>query len=462
MRRLLAACAPLKTRPPVAGPGERVVAGFHDAHLHLLDGGLSLSRALLGPARTEAEAVDIVRRWAEAHPAGAARGVGWGYDIVPAGTYPTRAALDAAFPERPAVLESYDGHAYWFNTAALRNAGLAEDAPDPEGARFTRRPDGTLDGVVLEADGDLVERLAGPTPRAEKEAALRAGLALLARSGVTAATVMGASPEEFDLLVELEGKGGLPITLYYSPPLEEDLAYAESVRARCRGRLRFGWLKGFVDGVFESKTAAVLAPYPDGTPGSFAIPPERLKALVRAAQARGFAVALHATGDAGVRAALDAYEAARGLPPPARRHRVEHAEVVDPADVPRFKALDVVASMQPLHADPGGAAPEEGAWSRNVGPARMPHSYPWRALKDAGAVLAFGSDWTVVTHDPVPALAFAQRRADGALTFAEALDAYTTGPAYAAREEVRPDDFVVLGADGRVARVFVGGREVRR
>lgn len=425
MRRLLLAaallglgCAPWTARR--GGP----VRGFHDAHVHLLDGGLSLSRAVLGPAKSEAEAVDVMRRWAAANPAGAARGVGWSYDIVPAGTYPTRAALDAAFPERPAVLESYDGHAYWFNTAALRRAGLAEDAPDPAGARFTRRPDGTVDGVVLEADGDLIDRLAGPTPRAEKAAAVRRGLAHLAALGLTAATVMGASPEEFDELERLEAAGELPLVVYYSPPLEADLAYARAVRARCRGRLKFGWLKGFVDGVFESKTAAVLTPYPDGTSGTFATPPAELKALVRAAQAEGFGVALHATGDAGVRAALDAAQAARDLPPPARPHRVEHAEVVDPADLPRFKALGVVASMQPLHADPGGAAPEEGAWSRNVGPERLKHSFPWRALLDAGATLAFGSDWTVVTADPRPALEFAVRRSDGALTPAEARAAY--------------------------------------
>lgn len=464
----LAAAAPGAELLDVGGAW--VLPGFHDAHLHLLDGGLSLGQAELGTAKSEAEAVALARAWGEANPAGAVRGRGWSYDIMPPGSYPTRAALDAAFPERPAVLESYDGHAYWFNTAALRRAGLAEDARDLEEARFVRAPDGkTVQGTVLEAGGELVERLAGPLSRAEKARGLEAGLALLAASGVTAADVMSGDLEEFELLAGLEAAGALPIRVFYSPPLDGDLALYKRLRARCRGRLEFGWLKGFVDGAFESRTAAVLEPYPDGVRGEPALSPARLGALVRAAQAGGFAVALHAVGDAGVRAALDAYKGAADLPKPARRHRVEHAEVVHPDDLARFVSLDVVASMQPLHADPGGVSPTEGAWSRNVGPERLPWSFPWRRLLDAGATLAFGSDWPVVTQDPLQGLAFAQARKDGALTLEEGVRAYTAGPAYAARLEGElgcldpgclADLVVVPPGAKRPAHVLVGGRRV--
>lgn len=452
--------------------GGLILPGLHDAHLHLLDGGLSLSQAEFGAAKTEAEVVELARRWAQNHPNGAVRGRGWSYDIMPAGSYPTRAALDAVFSTRPAVLESYDGHAYWFNTAALRQAKLADDVRDEDETRFVRGRDGrTVSGTVLEAGGDLIERLAGPMSRAEKTEGVRAGLALLAASGVTAADVMSGDLDEFEVLAELEARGELPIRIFYSPPLGGDLGLYKRLRARAHGRLEFGWLKGFVDGAFESKTAAVLDPYPDGAKGVFSIEPSRLKALVRAAQAGGFAVALHAVGDAAVRAALDAYQGARDLPPPARRHRVEHAEVVQPDEWPRFNTLDVVASMQPLHADPGGPAPTQGAWSRNVGPERMPWSFPWRKLRSAGAVLAFGSDWPVVTQDPLAGLAFAQARKDGALTLDEAVRGYTAGPAYAARLEgelgcLSPGclaDVVIIPPGGdakRPSHVLVDGKEI--
>jgi predicted amidohydrolase YtcJ len=435
-----------------------------------MDGGLSLAQADLGSARSEAEAVELARAWAAANPAGAVRGRGWSYDIMPAGSYPTRAALDAVFATRPVVLESYDGHAYWFNTAALRQAGLGVDARDPEGARFVREADGRLSGTVLEAGGELVAALAGGMSRDEKAQGVRRGLALLAASGVTAADVMSGDLEEFEVLAALEARGELPVRVFYSPPLGGDLAGYRRLRERARGRLEFGWLKGFVDGAFESKTAQTLTPFPDGTrAAAWGTEPERLKAQVREAQAAGFAVALHAVGDGAVRAALDAYQAARDLPAPARRHRVEHGEVVDPDDLARFVSLDVVASMQPLHADPGGPAPAEGAWSRNVGPERLPRSFPWRALTAAGAVLAFGSDWPVVTQDPLTALAFAQARKDGALTFEEAVRGYTAGPAYAARREGElgcldpgclADVTAVAPGAPKPALVLVGGRRV--
>lgn len=471
--RAAALAAAASEAVPLDAAGGLVVPGFHDAHLHLLDGGLSLGQAELGAAKTEAEAVALAARWALDHPdAGAVRGRGWSYDIVPAGSYPTRASLDAAFPIRPVVLESYDGHAYWFNTAALRRAGLALDARDADEARFVRGEDGrTIQGTVLEAGSELVENLAGPLSPAEKAEGVRRGLTLLAASGVTAADVMSADLNEFEVLSELEARGELPIRVFYCPPLDGDLSLYKRLRARARGRLEFGWLKGFVDGAFESKTAAVLDPYPDGARGAFSIEPTRLDALVRAAQAGGFAAALHAVGDGGVRAALDAFKASADLPKPARRHRVEHAEVVHRDDLARFNTLDVVASMQPLHADPGGVAPSEGAWSRNVGPERLPWSFPWKGLLGAGAVLAFGSDWPVVTQDPLAGLAFAQARKDGALSHDEAVRAYTVGPAYAARLEgelgcLDPGclaDLLVIPTGAKApSHVLVDGRDARR
>lgn len=410
--------------------GGLILPGFQDAHLHLLDGGLSLEELELGEAKTEAEAVELVRRWAAEHPGkGALRGRGWAYSITPPGTYPTKQSLDAVVSDRPVVLESFDGHAYWFNSAALAKAGV----------------DST--GTVLEAGSELVDKASGGRSYAEKRRGVERGLAYLARLGVTAAAVMSPDRDEFEILASLERSGRLPLRIFYCPPIEGDLAAYERLRARATGpMLRFGWLKGFVDGVIESRTAAMLEPYAGSDErGVPAIPPARLKELVAAAQKKGFSVALHAVGDAAVRSALDAFEAAdREAPRPALKRKIEHIEVLSPEDRARFRALDAVASMQPLHADPGGADPDSGVWARNLDPERRRNSFAWRDLLDAGAVLAFGSDWPVVSADPLAGMAMARTRRSReglpehgwnvhqSIIPDEALWAYTRGFAYAA------------------------------
>lgn len=441
--------------------GGLILPGFHDAHLHLLDGGLSLGKLNLAGAKTEAQAAELVRDWAAAHPgSGTVWGLGWGYDIVPPGEYPTALALDAVVAERPVILESFDGHAYWLNGAALARAGIKDSS-----------------GTLIEPEGDVLESAGGAFSRQEKTAAMQAGLAHLARFGVTSTAAMSADPEEFEILSALEARGELSLRVFYCPSLLGDLAGYEDLRRRAHGPLlRFGWLKGFVDGVIESKTAALLEAYADSSEkGTPALPSARLNALVAAAQAKGFAVALHTVGDAAARAGLDAFAAAdRTSPRPSRRRRLEHLEILDAADLPRFKALDTVASMQPLHAVPPG--PEgDGAWSRNLGPERRARSFGWRALRDAGATLAFGSDWTVASPNPLEGLA----AVTGVLTPAEGVRAYSAGPAYAAGLEhelgclepgcladlvvldpaVQLDDPASLRA-GRVRAVVVDGRVI--
>ncbi|MBI3296964.1 MAG: amidohydrolase [Elusimicrobia bacterium] len=452
----LALAAPAARRLDTGGG--LILPGFSDSHLHLLDGGLSLEKLDLRPAKSEAEAAEAVRLWAESHPGtSTVWGLGWSYDIVSSGTTPSAAALDAVVPGRPVVLESYDGHAYWLNGAALARAGASDSG-----------------GTLIEPDGRLIARAGGSPSRAEKVRAMKAALAHLARLGVTSASAVSAGREDFDILRELEERGELTLRVFYSPSIHGDLTEYERLRARATGPLlHFGWLKGFVDGVIESKTAAMLEPYAGSAERG--APAEDIAALVASAQRRGFSAALHAVGDAAVRAGLDAFAAAdRVAPRPQRRRRLEHLEVVDPADLPRFKDLDAVASMQPLHALPDG--PEgEGAWARNLGPERRARAFGWRALRDAGAPLAFGSDWTVASPDPLAGLAAAL----GPLRPDEAVGAYTAGPAYAAGLEgvlgcldpgcladmvvldpaVRLDEAASLRA-GRVRAAVVGGRVV--
>jgi predicted amidohydrolase YtcJ len=241
----------------------------------------------------------------------------------------------------------------------------------------------------------------------------------------------------------------------------EEVAHYLAVRERLRRpELRFGFLKGFLDGVIESRTAYMLEPYV-GTAerGKPNYEPDELLALVSRANAEGVPVALHAIGDAAVRMALTAYEAAARSQRGRVRNRIEHVEVLHPDDYPRFAALDVVASMQPYHAVPLDAPSQDDVWSANLGPARLAHSFPWRALLDAGAPLAFGSDWNVFTQDPLKGLAVAVTRqnerglpAGGAqpqqrLTLEQALRAYTEGVAYAEGPAPGPEpthSFVVV------------------
>lgn len=479
--------------------GGLVLPGFHDAHTHLLAGGLARLRVDLAGARTVEEAAARVRAYAAAHPDEPwILGRGWSYDLAPAGQLPGRAPLDAAVPDRPVALEAYDGHATWANSRALALAGIDADTPDPEGGRIVREQGGAPAGVLLERAERLLTRAIPAPDRAARRRALEAALAHYLELGITSAQTIVADLDELALYEELRAEGRLPIRVTAALPLGGDLDEYARLRERHRtGRLQVGWLKGFLDGVIEARTAYMLAPYSGAPPqdqrGAPLIEPARLRELVSAAHGRGFSVGLHAIGDAAVRLALDAFaEARRRHPERAIRHRIEHIEVCHPEDMPRFAALDVVASMQPYHAYPGESPSTADVWSVNLGPERLRRSFPWRDLLAEGATLAFGSDWPVMSADPLRGLAVAiTRRNEAGLpeggwqghqatSFAEAVRGYTAGAAYSlAREDelgrLEPGhlaDLVVLSPEvdparpktlwrGHVRAVIVGGEVAR-
>ncbi len=295
---------------------------------------------------------------------------------------------------------------------------------------------------------------------------------------------------DVELLDGFRRTGTLPIRVHVSLPLDGDVAAYAALRDRVRDpMLRVVHLKGYVDGVIESRTAYMLEPFAGGRDrGAPLVAPGELRRLVSRAHRHGFGVALHAIGDAGVRASLAAFAAARprieGM-----RDRIEHLEVVHPRDVARFAKLDVVASMQPYHAVPGDSAEDDaGPWTDNLGPERLPRAFPWRDLQDAGATLAFGSDWPVMDAEPTWGLAVAITRrnenglpaggwqAHQALTAEQAVAAYTSGPAWSVGREGELGclevgcraDFTVLGPaadlddpaslwEAGVRATFVGG-----
>jgi predicted amidohydrolase YtcJ len=454
--------------------GGLVVPGLDDAHLHLRYGARQLGDADLFGIDTAEATLEAIARHAAAHPeAPWVRGRGWVYASFEGGL-PHRRLLDAVVPDRPAWLRCYDGHTAWANTAALRAAGITRDTVGPATGVVVKDDDGEPTGVFKENAQDLVDAVI-PTPTdAEDRRSVAEAVAGFHRDGITAVQDAMGDLEDFAFFVRLADEGLLPLRVRNALDLSHGISMAEwrdrldayeaaAFPRRGGSNQAGGILKAFADGVVEARTASMLAPYEDDT--SAGLPnwePGVLAAHVAEADRRGWQVQTHAIGDRGVRMVLDAYEHAarvnrawagdphgRGVAPGthARRHRVEHIEVIDPADVGRFKSLGVVASMQPFHADP---SPNQiDLWAANIGPERASHAWIWGTILRAGGRLAFGSDWPVVPWSPWIAIHNAVNRQTASgqppggwlpserITVTSALEAYTAGSAYAAFDEHR-------------------------
>ena len=458
--------------PRVDVQGAWVLPGFNDAHVHFMDGGLSAYRVDLTTAASAADAARMVGAFAVSHASDAwVLGEGWSQTNFPGGAYPTREDLDAAVADRPVVLEHVDGHLLWANSEAMKRAGVTAETKDPANGSLLRDASGYPTGIFLESAMSLIqERVPPPSPERRREALARA-LAVARSSGVTSIQGLLAhdASEELDAWRELVKSGSDTIRYFMWGRLEdpkEFLALRKAYADLPPDRFVFGGLKGFVDGVLSARTAVLAQPYSDapsvnGTPN---YTQEELNRLVLKANQLGFQVELHAIGDAAVRMALDAFEASRRkLGKAAPRNKVEHIEVVDPRDLARFKALDVVASMQPSHMTYDNE-------SQNYNDARLGkrvrYAFAWRSMEEAGAPLAFGTDWPVMALDPKIGLYAAVTRAhfDGRpeggwvaaqrIRLEDAIRHYTEGSAYAEGREgelgaLRPGmlaDLVVMDA----------------
>jgi predicted amidohydrolase YtcJ len=457
--------------------GGAVVPGFNDSHLHFISGGLGLDRVNL----LDAESLDAIRKkireYAAANPTSAwVQGRGWYYSPFPGGL-PTRQQLDELVPDRPAYMRCYDGHTGWANTKALQLAGITRDTPDPTDGIIVKDPvTGEPTGVLKESAQRLMSKVLPKTTREDELRAIRAAVSEANRLGITSIQEAGTSESELALFDEVRRGGGLTLRVYAALSADDRLTEEgadtlDGVRARYSRNpiIKVGAIKIMEDGVVEAHTAAMLAPYSNkDTVGHANHTPDELKKLVTLVDRRGWQVFTHAIGDGAVRMTLDAYEdAARVNPRPAqgRRHRIEHAETVDPADIPRFGRLGVIASYMPFHANPSPA--QLDVWSANLGPARAARGWICRTLIDAGARLTFGSDWPVVSLDPRLEVNMAVTRktpeglppagwnAQEAISLEAALDAATSGAAYASFEETTKGrlapgllaDIVVLSTD---------------
>jgi predicted amidohydrolase YtcJ len=444
----------------VDAKGGAVLPGFNDSHVHVVRGGLSLNELdLLGAATLPAIEATIAS-WAAEHPEREwVTGRGWSYDPFPGGL-PTRQLLDALVPDRPAFIASYDGHTAWVNSAALKLANITRRTPNPaNGVVVKDARTGEPSGVLKEAAMELVATLVPIPTREERAAALRAAIAHAHRLGVTSVQDAGASVEDLELFDEFRRSKVLDLRVYAALSGQADLSTGElDTLDRLRAKyaddpiFKAGALKLRADGVIEAHTAALLAPYSNrpATSGEPAMSDDALRKVVAELDRRGWQVMIHAIGDRAIRMALDAFEAAahaKSAPEHGRRHRIEHIETIDPADIPRFARLGVIASMQPYHSLPDPAQLE--VWTANIGPERSGHAWAYNSIAKAGGRLAFGSDWPVMSMDPILGLHVAVNRTtpDGRpsggwlpeerLPLRQAIDASTRDAAWASFDEHR-------------------------
>ncbi|WP_172329678.1 amidohydrolase [Mangrovicoccus sp. HB161399] len=467
--------APVPGSRAIDGRGLFLLPGLIDSHLHLLTGGVALGQLNLLDVKGE----DAFRAALATHAQGRDADpvlCCWSanYDIFGPGTRPDRHRLDRICPDRPLLMTSVDWHCAWANTAALRLAGLTEAVPEVPGAILGA--DGLPNGELQEFEAmGLVQRhaasggreglgLIGREPpaadaaaRSHDRAALAAAMAECARFGITSVAMMDGSLYLADLLAEMAAAGDLPVRVSLPmtvAPDHGDARVAELIDAACRtpvGRLSFGRIKMFMDGVFDTWTAFRTDDYP-GRPGFRSeplFPPGRFAEICIAADARGLQLQTHAVGDGAVRAVLDGYEAAqRANGRRDSRHRVEHIDMLHSGDLPRLRSLGVTASMQPVHPPGSSGLPLEPTVSI-MGRDRWGDTFPWAAISASGVPLAFGTDWPTAPLSPFNAIHSALARepwADGVpdqrLPLADVLAAYAAGGAHALHAE---------GSRGRLA-----------
>ena len=437
--------------------GRMAMPGIIDTHTHFLQG----SELLEGPSLEGAESVAAVKArlvaFARTHPGdGWIFGYGWDYGSFWAGGLPTKEILDEIFPKRPVVMLSSDAHSVWVNSAALERAHITRDTKDPETPELrgiiVRDAKGEPTGVLEEGAQQLVS--AG-IDDATALVALRDGLAAANRVGVTGVVNATGDAHEFALYERLHDSGALTVRMTTAMSAgvgsrhtvsPEELTEFEALRTKYQGAwVRFGPIKFFADGVIETHTAAMLAPYANaaanapGEKGALLYSPEELAREYAALDQRGFQVMTHAVGDAAVREVLDAYEEV-GKKDGARdrRWRIEHMEVMQAADRARPAQLKVIAAFQPWCC-----ASLEEPWGAGVGAARMADGIPWQDVVSAGATLAMGSDWPVEPINPWVILQTGATRQDAhgqpaggfypkqALTLDQMLAGYTRNAAYA-------------------------------
>ncbi len=456
--------------------GKMVLPAFQDSHIHLVTGGIELGLCDLNGLRTKEDIFEKIKAYAAANPGAPwVTGGGWDLPVFPQAN-PRKEDLDALVPDRPAALSSADGHSAWVNSRALALAGVTKDTADPAGGRIERDPaTGEPTGTLRESAAGLVEGLVPELGPEDHVQGLKAGLGLANRFGIASIIEASAGDRILDAYAALDRSGELSVRVLASLHVDTDKGTAEvdrlvKLRDAYRGaRLKSTAAKIFADGVMEPHTAALLEPYLDrpGDRGTPLLEPKAFDALATALDAAGFQIHVHAIGDRAIRMSLDAFEAAgrangfRDL-----RHHIAHLELIDPADIPRFKALGVTANFQALwaYADPYIA----DLTLPILGPARSRWLYPIGSVARTGAVIAGGSDWSVSSMNPLEAIQVALTRRgpddppgeawipEEKVDLETMLRAYTTNGAWLSHDEKSRGSLV----PGKAADIIVLGRDL--
>jgi predicted amidohydrolase YtcJ len=429
--------------------GRTVLPGFQDAHCHPAESGVELGRCALDGAHSREACLERIARYAEEHPKLEwIVGSGWSIDSFERGT-PSREDLDAILPDRPAFFDNRDGHGAWVNSRALAVAGITGDTPDPSGGRIERDAGGEPQGTLHEHAMDLVQHLLPPTTQDEWETGILRAQALYHELGLTAwQDARIDTPAQLAAYRTVAARGELTMRVEGNLLWDRTRGVEqvdELLAARAEGsvgRLRIRGAKIFADGVLENFTGALFEPYVGSNNyGICMLEPDELERAVVILDAHGFQVHVHTIGDRAVRHALDAVEAA--VDENGRRdarHHFAHLQLVHPGDLRRFVELGVVANVSPLWACHSGYVDELTV--PFIGPERSARMYPFASLLRAGARLAFGSDWSVSTPDPLPQLEVAVTRTspetrereplieEEAIDLPVALRTFTAGSAY--------------------------------
>ena len=478
-------------------PDRTIIPGIADAHAHLLGLGRYLRNVDLVGATSYDEVVARVVARARALPAGSwIEGRGWDQNRWPDKRFPTHDALSRAVPDHPVVLRRVDGHAVLANARAMALAGVTAATPDPDGGRIERRPGGREPtGVFVDNAEQLIMRAVPPLTDAELREAFLGAVTEAHRWGLVSVHDAGEPERAITMLEELARSGRLTLRVY-AMVADDSTALAHAFARGPQSALYSGhlWIRAvklYADGALGSRGAALLAPYSDdpGNSGLVVTPPAHLRDVAIRALKAGFQVAIHAIGDRGNRIALDAYAAAlEKVPTKDHRFRIEHAQVLSPADIPRFARLGVIPSMQTTHQT------SDMPWAEaRLGPERVKGAYAWRSLLATGVIVPNGTDFPVEAVNPLLSFHAAVTRQNAAsepsggwypaerMTRDEALKAMTLWPAYAAFQERvmgslsagKYADFVVLDRDimtipteeilaTHVMATYVGGVPVYR
>ncbi len=396
--------------------GKMLLPGFHDSHVHLVGGGIEMAECDLN-GMTELEPIlAALKQYAERNPdQKVIRGGGWPLTLNEGN--PRKETLDKIVPDRPVLLDAFDGHSSWANSKALQLAGITKETPDPPRGRIERDPQtGEPTGTLRESAGRLVIDKFPKYTEYDYLAGLRRGVEMANRLGIT--SIQEASVRDYHLkaFTVLDQAGELTLRAVGALRIEPD-KHASQVpqfvewRSKYQGkRFRATAVKIFLDGVIESRTAALLEPYAGGDErGWLNLEPEVLKPLAAELDRVGFQIHIHAIGDRAIQSSLDALEFARDRNGSRdSRHHIAHIQLFAPSDIPRFRRLGVIANFQPLWACADDYIVK--MTEPILGPERSRWLYPIRSVADTGAVIAGGSDWSVSSMNPLDAIQVALTR----------------------------------------------------